>query len=412
MKVPSLDAPCRIFIVYAREDQNYLDELMQHLRMLEKRNLVHVWHDQFIDPGQQWEKEITDKLDEAEIVLILVSPDYYMSEYIQKTEIVRAVQKHKDGDAIVIPLFVRHCAWREDEIISSLQGLPDGDAPLAGCDKNAREKFYSQTIVDKIKGVSDEIKLIRQRKIQQIEEERKRKEMEKRRSEEEAKWAGVCKSNTIPAYRAFLSEYPDPDGAYYQKASDLLKKLEYDETRKKEDHSWSEAIAQHTEMAYQNYLNDYPNGIYTNIAKVRAGVFQTLAESASSGSPVHGYFWLKTAVASIIFFSMGVLFQRQYNPSSPSIPKTAVEEDWKHTVERSSLPGYKQFLARHNDPSYEVRALDSVYAIQGRLQQYLMDGVYYYGAGKFDWAKDEFIKAYQIDSFNEKTIEYLKKLDK
>jgi len=400
METNSLNDPCRIFVIYARDDKSYLDDMIKHLKMLENKQIIKVWHDQYIDPGQRWEKEIVRNLDESEIILILVSPDYYMSEYIQKNEIVRAVQKHKAGDAIVIPIFVRHCAWKEDDVISALQGLPDDDKPLADYDTNAREKIYVQTILEKIKSVADQVKETRKRKQREREVEIERKNHEEEQGREKAAWESVLKSNIIPAYRAYLSEYPT--GTYCKEATDWLRRLEYDEIRKKEDHTWSEAIALHLPEAYQHYLEQYPDGIYKNIAHFRQGVVKPEPPPNPRDSTIRLLMLLGVGVAC---FTFGAFFTKIILlPTGPDPTVSA----WKNAKQKSTIYAYQSYLIHHPTGTEQKKeALDSLAKLEKIRKEALEDGIYFYENGDSARAKSSFLKVYAIDSFNTTMLNYL-----
>ena len=43
--------------------------------------LITVWHDRNISAGTEWEHEINTQLNAAQIVLMLVSPDFMASDY-------------------------------------------------------------------------------------------------------------------------------------------------------------------------------------------------------------------------------------------------------------------------------------------------------------------------------------------
>ncbi len=121
--------PYNIFTIYAREDTKLLSELLSQLKPLEISGRIKVWSDREINPGVQWEQEIVRHLDTADIILILVSPAYYNSEYIHRVEIKRAVERHQRSEAKVLPIIVRPCSFEDDPVVSSLQLLPtDGKA--------------------------------------------------------------------------------------------------------------------------------------------------------------------------------------------------------------------------------------------------------------------------------------------
>ena len=69
------------------------------------------WHDRHIVPGQKWGAEIDRKLEEADVVLLLVSADFLASDHCYDIEMNRAMERHEAGQACVIPIILRECNW-------------------------------------------------------------------------------------------------------------------------------------------------------------------------------------------------------------------------------------------------------------------------------------------------------------
>ncbi|MEY4110740.1 MAG: hypothetical protein RLZZ46_1095, partial [Bacteroidota bacterium] len=74
--------PYNVFIVYARKDAEYLEELRGHLRPMERAGMLKIWCDREIDAGAKWEEAILHNMDTADIILLMVSAAYYDSSYI------------------------------------------------------------------------------------------------------------------------------------------------------------------------------------------------------------------------------------------------------------------------------------------------------------------------------------------
>ena len=51
------------------------------------------WHDRRILPGQEWDREIDKHLESADIVLVLLSPDFLASDYAYGREMLRAMEE-------------------------------------------------------------------------------------------------------------------------------------------------------------------------------------------------------------------------------------------------------------------------------------------------------------------------------
>ena len=79
-----------VFISYAHEDDTALNELL--VQLVDNKNLD-IWVDRQIVPGQEWNKEIRNSLNNADLILFLVSEHFMGSEYIRKVEIESARQR-------------------------------------------------------------------------------------------------------------------------------------------------------------------------------------------------------------------------------------------------------------------------------------------------------------------------------
>ncbi len=75
-----------IFCCYAREDEDLLEKLKSHLSPLRRQGVIDVWYDREIRAGAVWEEEIKRHLNEAHIILLLISPDFIHSDYCYDTE--------------------------------------------------------------------------------------------------------------------------------------------------------------------------------------------------------------------------------------------------------------------------------------------------------------------------------------
>src|SRR5579864_5056681 len=121
--------PISIFFCYAREDEALLNKLKAHLRPLQRQSLIDVWYDRDISAGTEWEQEIKEHLNAAQIILLLVSPDFMNSDYCFGAEMKRALERHEAGEANIIPIILRPVYW-ENAPFSKLQVLPTGGEPV------------------------------------------------------------------------------------------------------------------------------------------------------------------------------------------------------------------------------------------------------------------------------------------
>jgi hypothetical protein len=88
------------------------------------------WYDHEIEPGVKWKEEIEIQLNTANIILLLVSPDFMYSKYCYGVEMQRAIERHERGEAKVIPVILRPIHGWQDTPIGKLQALPTDGEPV------------------------------------------------------------------------------------------------------------------------------------------------------------------------------------------------------------------------------------------------------------------------------------------
>ncbi len=118
-----------IFCCYARKDLQLLNDLKKHLMPMQHSAQIHIWADTDIDAGEEWEKEIDNHLNTAQIILLLISPDFIASNYCYSVEMMRALERHEQGEARVIPIILRPTDW-QNTLLRKLQALPTGAKPV------------------------------------------------------------------------------------------------------------------------------------------------------------------------------------------------------------------------------------------------------------------------------------------
>jgi hypothetical protein len=117
----------KIFISYSHNDNAFLDDLLVQLKPLERRESISIWTDDKILPGADWSKTILDNLNNSNIVVMLLSPDFLASDYIHKNEVRLGLENRKNG-ATVLPVIIRTCMWKEAlPDLASIQAMPQDE---------------------------------------------------------------------------------------------------------------------------------------------------------------------------------------------------------------------------------------------------------------------------------------------
>ena len=96
----------KLFYSYSHKDERFRDDMEKHLAVLKDEGLISEWHDRRIVPGQMIHSEIDKHLGEADVVLLLLSPDFLASRECQK-EKGKALEIRQQRSAVVVPVILR-----------------------------------------------------------------------------------------------------------------------------------------------------------------------------------------------------------------------------------------------------------------------------------------------------------------
>lgn len=169
--------PIKIFYCYAHEDRALRDELEKHLGALKRSGRITTWYDREIAPGDEWENKIHERLNTADMVLLLVSPDFIDSDYCWGIEMQRALARRQSEQIAVLPIILRPVFWKGTPI-ATLQLLPsEGKAITAWSDRDA-------AFEDVANGIYEVVEALHMQRARKAEEERQAREEQARREAE------------------------------------------------------------------------------------------------------------------------------------------------------------------------------------------------------------------------------------
>ena len=118
-----------VFISYSHKDETHREDLEEQLSMLKRNNVISVWHDRKITAGDDWRNQINENLNNADIIIFLVSPSFLASDYCYDVEVKTAMSRHQAGNAKIISIVIRPCDWQECEF-SKFQAVPKDAKPI------------------------------------------------------------------------------------------------------------------------------------------------------------------------------------------------------------------------------------------------------------------------------------------
>ncbi len=142
-----------LFFSYSHKDETLRDELEIHLASLKRQGVIATWHDRRIGAGNEFDRSISENLESADIVLLLISPYFIASDYCYEVEMKRALEKHNKSESIVIPVILHPCDWhdmpfgkllacpKDGKPISKFPNLHDGFLEVTKAVKNAASRL-------------------------------------------------------------------------------------------------------------------------------------------------------------------------------------------------------------------------------------------------------------------------------
>lgn len=120
----------KLFFSYSHKDEELRNELETHLALLKRQGIISSWYDRRITAGGDIDKTISSELESAQIILLLVSAHFLASDYCYEKEMTRAIEKHADGTAVVIPVILHPCDWHSAPF-GHLRATPTDGKPVS-----------------------------------------------------------------------------------------------------------------------------------------------------------------------------------------------------------------------------------------------------------------------------------------
>jgi hypothetical protein len=120
-----------LFYSYSHKDEALRDKLETHLSLLQTQGVISGWHDHRIEAGTEWDGAISQHLEDADIILLLVSASFHASRYCRDVEVTRAMERHEAGTARVIPVILRPVEGWQSAPFGKLQALPRDGRPVS-----------------------------------------------------------------------------------------------------------------------------------------------------------------------------------------------------------------------------------------------------------------------------------------
>ena len=141
---PSPSTRTKVFISYSHADKEWLDRLRRHLKPLVREGNLDCWDDTHIRPGDDWKQEIRNALDSAQVAVLLISADFFASDFIDETELPPLLAAAQAEGARILPVIISASRFKRVPELARFQAVNSPDRPLDEMPRAEQEKVLER----------------------------------------------------------------------------------------------------------------------------------------------------------------------------------------------------------------------------------------------------------------------------
>ena len=118
------------------------------MKPLESIGEIDVWSDDKIKPGQEWFEEIKNAMNESKVGILLISPDFLASDFINRVEIPKLLANVQEEGGTVFPIILKHSLFPRIKNLSRFQAINSPSNPIAGLSESDQDKIFVRVAED------------------------------------------------------------------------------------------------------------------------------------------------------------------------------------------------------------------------------------------------------------------------
>ena len=128
----------RVFISYSRKDRDWLDHIQTMISPMVRGKAVSVWWDGKIKASSKWREEIDRALGAARVALLLVSPNFLASDFINNEELPYLLKAAERRGVKLMWVLLRNCLYKRTDL-ARYQAAHDVARPLSHLSEPERD---------------------------------------------------------------------------------------------------------------------------------------------------------------------------------------------------------------------------------------------------------------------------------
>ena len=119
-----------IFVSYSHRDEELKEQLVSHLKVLERAGIIELWVDDRIAGGADWAEEIKQAIARANVAILLISANFLTSDFILGEEVSAFLERRKNEGLTIFPIIAKACAWDEFDWLARMNVRPKNARPI------------------------------------------------------------------------------------------------------------------------------------------------------------------------------------------------------------------------------------------------------------------------------------------
>ncbi|WP_157881450.1 toll/interleukin-1 receptor domain-containing protein [Streptomyces phaeochromogenes] len=120
--------PVRIAVFYARADERHREKFRTSIADM-VRHGIEYFDDRGIAPGQPWKEKLFKNLESADVIVLLLTPEFIASRFCMEEEVPHALRRHAAGACEILPVKVASFCLADESPLCEIQWFPS-DKPV------------------------------------------------------------------------------------------------------------------------------------------------------------------------------------------------------------------------------------------------------------------------------------------
>jgi hypothetical protein len=134
----------KVFISYSHADKEWLERLKRHLKPSIREGQMDYWDDTHIRPGDDWKQEIRNALETAQVAVLLISADFFASDFINENELPPLLAAAQAKGVRILPVILSASRFARNPDLSRFQAINSPSEPLNGLMQAEQEKVLDR----------------------------------------------------------------------------------------------------------------------------------------------------------------------------------------------------------------------------------------------------------------------------